>query len=456
MTAQASDLAPASTMARPTVNLNVAVAVLTLLPILMLAVLSWGYVAAGHRAPPVESNNIAAVGRMAATFAHPSTHADSWSPMQHASETLAGPDRQRLYERLFFRDQVRFQYPPSSLLWTEGLARFGVSGAKALNLLNSLAVTLNAALIAALAWSLFRRNNGPPAGISGPGVAAVAFVASLLFYPVVRAHLLGQIQLWIDVLFTAAVLAWSLERRAVAGVLIGLACTIKPQLALLLAWALLWREWRFLIGGALVLASLELLSLARYGLHNQLAYLQVLSFLSRHGESFFANNSVNGILNWYLSGQDSLHWYDQAFTPFVPLVYAGAVAASVLFYGLILLQPLVNRSRRPRTADLGAAAICTVVGAPVAWEHHFGLLPPLFLLALARLVAANSGRTRTLLAAATLTAWILTADFLPFASAFAGSPLVVLQAYCFFGALLLLWVLLWRSEGGAVPARVSP
>ena len=47
------------------------------------------------------------------------------------------------------------------------------------------------------------------------------------------------------------------------------------------------------------------LSLFRYGLHNNLAYLDVLSFLSKHGESFFANNSVNGILNGYLSPNNS-------------------------------------------------------------------------------------------------------------------------------------------------------
>jgi len=39
---------------------------------------------------------------------------------------------------------------------------------------------------------------------------------------------------------------------------------------------------------------IALVSVWRYGLHNHLAYLGVLSFLSRHGEQFYPNNSING------------------------------------------------------------------------------------------------------------------------------------------------------------------
>jgi hypothetical protein len=264
-------------------------------------------------------------------------------------------------------------------------------------------------------------------------MAVIAAAATLVFYPVVRAHALGQIQLWIDLAFTLAVICWMLDRRLLAGALVGLACLVKPQLGLILIWALLWREWRFAAGAVLVGAPAGLISLLRYGLHDHLAYLQVLSFLSRRGESFFANNSVNGIANWYLSGQDSLTWHDAAFAPYLPGVHLATLAASAIFAALMLLPPLFARSRRATVGDLAVAAICTVVSSPVAWEHHYGLLLPLFLVALRARPAAHPAYVGAL-----ALAWTLTANFIPFSSLLAATPLTALQANFFFGALLLL------------------
>ena len=75
-------------------------------------------------------------------------------------------------------------------------------------------------------------------------LAGVAF----MFYPVMRGYYIGQIQIWIDVLFTAACLSWVTGRPLLAGVLIGLAATIKPQLGLFLVWGVLWRQWPFVWG----------------------------------------------------------------------------------------------------------------------------------------------------------------------------------------------------------------
>jgi hypothetical protein len=93
---------------------------------------------------------------------------------------------------------------------------------------------------------------------------------------------------------------------------IGLACADKPQLALLLIWALLWRQTAFSAGVLVCVVPIGVVSLAYYGLHNHLAYLDVLAFLSQHGDSFYANNSINGILNAYFSPSDP-HICDAAF-----------------------------------------------------------------------------------------------------------------------------------------------
>src|SRR5205814_6689614 len=157
-----------------------------------------------------------------------------------------------------------------------------------------------------------------------------------------------------------------------------MACAFKPRFALLLLWGWLWCERRFVAGILVALTPLAALSLLRYGLHNNIGYLSVLSFLSRHGEAYFANNSINGILNWYLSPGDSLHFDVFAFTPYNPVVYVGTMLASCAFLGVLVAPPLLRRGQRAQLTDLSAAAICTVLSSPVAWEHHYGILLPLY------------------------------------------------------------------------------
>ncbi|HEY4076671.1 MAG TPA: glycosyltransferase 87 family protein [Rhizomicrobium sp.] len=430
-------------------------AALCFLPVLAIALLS-GWQA--DRLAPLFSiaptNNLAAVRAVLRGFLHLSDHGDSWLPMRHALDAVKGADRDALYESLFFRDHVRFQYPPSSLLALDLLSGTRLASVRGLNALNTLIFVFNAAAVSLLSWLLFRTQRLPTAAPYPRAMALIAAGATFLFYPLLRAHLLGQIQLWIDLLFSLAVIAWFLQRRFLAGLCIGVACSIKPQLGLLLLWGLLWREHSFTAGIIAALAPLLGLSLLFYGIHNHVAYLDVMSFLSRHGESYFANNSVNGILNWYLSPDDSLHWYEDTFAPYDPLIYGGTMAASLLALVLVIAPPLLEK-RRAALTDLGAAAICSVVGSPVAWEHHYGILLPLYLIALYRVFDMSVGNRRRLAIITLTLSWILVANFIPFASLLAHTYWVALQAYCFFGALLLLAFFLIVA-GGPSPPRVVP
>ena len=372
---------------------------------------------------------------------------DSWLAMQQALKVLNGPHANALYETLFFGGHVRFQYPPTSLLPIAALSTVGLSGVHALNTINLIVFGLNAIGIGYFTWLTFDKfpfSSQTPMAEAGSRrmvLALLAAVVTFLFYPLVRAGVLGQIQLWIDLLFTVALILWVKQRRLASGILIGVACAIKPQLGVLMIWGLLWGERRFAGGILLGLLPIVAISLVLYGLHNHLEYLSVLSFLTKHGESYVANNSVNGILNWYLSPNDSMHWYDGKFTPYMPIVYFGTVIASVTFFALIIINPLLNRGRA-KLSDLGAAAICTVAGSPVAWEHHYGILLPLFFVALRQAVELKAGRGRKVIFAIILASWILVADFIPFTLLLAHTPFAFVQASCFFGAVFLLGVLL--------------
>jgi hypothetical protein len=377
---------------------------------------------------------------------------DSWLPMQRALEALHGPNANTLYEKLFFGEHVRFQYPLTSLIPFGALARIGISSDFSLNSLNLAVFLLNVVAVAAFAWLLF------PNGLSESqlttevntraraGVAFVAGIAALLFYPVIRAGILGQIQLWIDLLFGCALICWTLGWRLIAGFIIGVASTIKPQLGLLLLFGLLWNEWKFVSGVVLGFVPLAALSAFLYGMHNNIMYFDVLSFLARHGESYYANNSINGILNWYFSSNDSLNWYGDEFTPYIPVVHIGTLISSIAVVLIIIVPPLFRRGRAPSPADLGAAAICTVVGSPVAWEHHYGIVLPLYLVGLKSLLGIEPQRRKQLFLGIIFLSWILVSNFIPFALLLAHTPFAIAQAYCFFGAILLLGVLLIRPK----------
>jgi hypothetical protein len=382
--------------------------------------------------------------------------ADSWLPMREALNVLNSDQANHLYEILFFAKTIRFQYPPTSLLPLQLLASTGFLTLGSLSTINFIFYCLNAAGAAVVAWQLFGRqphqtSQSDPSS-SGPnldavGIAALAFILAFMFYPLVRAQVLGQIQIWIDALFTFALICWLRDIRFLAGVFIGLACTIKPQLALLLIWGLLWREMSFCVGIFVCVAPIGAISLIYYGLHNHLIYLDVLAFLSRHGESFFANNSVNGILNAYFSLNDPHVWDATSFTPYNPIVYAGTVLATLIAISLIVLPPLLWRRGAKANAEmLGAASVCTVAGSPVAWEHHYGILLPIYFIALRAALAIPSGSRRTLILAAILFSWILVADFIPFTLLLAQTPFRFTQAHCFFGALFLLFALLWTPQ----------
>ena len=107
---------------------------------------------------------------------------------------------------------------------------------------------------------------------------------------------------------------------------------------------------------------------------------------------------------------------------------------------------MLDRKRRPTLCDLGAGTICTVIGSPVAWEHHYGVLLPLYLVALRSILTMPAGTQRLTASIVVTLSWIFVANFIPLTSLLAQGWAAAAQAYCFFGALLLLGFFLTRTE----------
>jgi len=385
---------------------------------------------------------------------------DSWTPMLRALEHVDSGAAAPLYEAVFFGEGTKFQYPPTSLLPLE-LIRIALPlTSYVLNVINSIVMIANAAATALLAWLVWREAAGGPASeeraAEGRAIAIAAFAASWLFVPLTRAFQLGQIQLWIDLAFTAACVLWIVDRRAAAGFAVGLASLIKPQLGLFVVWALVWREWKFAGGFLLAALPIGLISLWRYGWDAHLAYLDVLSFISQHGESYYRNSSVNGLVNRLLFNGTNLEWQASQFAPFNTYVYAVTMLASVIFVALPLAVPFMQRGRPANIYDFGAAALCFTLASPLAWDHHYGIMLPLFVILLGSAVEKEASQSRRTTLALLTVAWTLSAGLYVAVNLLSGTLLNVLQSYVLFGALLLLNLLLKASgECGSADGPVG-
>ena len=396
---------------------------------------------------------------------------DSWGAMQAALDHVAETPDAPLYAKVFFADNVRFQYPPSALFALSAMLAVapervqideGYDGPwPALNsLLGWVFIALTTIAVAAVlehtlasTWpdSDWRRMRALR--------ALVVVGLTLTFYPIAKAFTLGQIQVWMNALFALGMFAWATRCKVLSGILIGLIGLIKPHYGLLLVWAALRREMRFAGACAVTMAAGMAVSVAVYGLANHLDYLRVLKFLSQRGEAYYPNQSVNGILNrlMSISAPEAFVTLDLPagqFPPFTPWIWATTLTSSLALLGFALL-----RSRRPdcngTVLDLALMALACTMASPIAWEHHYGMTLPIFAVMLA---STLRDRKRLMWLAIS---YVLVSTFVPATNLFAESPLNLLQSTLFAGAIVLFVLLATagtrataRAAGGALQSAV--
>lgn len=388
---------------------------------------------------------------------------DSWDPAWYALNYLRSPHTAPLYEAIFFKRGVRYQYPPSALVAIAAMLavapervlvddeRYAGPRPTINDMMGWVFLLLMFACTAALVEIGLRQSGVPP---GGRGMLALRLILvagfTLTFYPVVKAFTVGQIQTWVNGAFAAALLCWVTGRKAGGGVLIGLICLIKPHYGVLLLWAALRREWRFAVAcGATVAAGLAA-SIAVFGWANHIDYLRVLSFLSEHGESYFPNQSINGLLNRLMSIADpqtynNVVWREGHFPPFTPWIYASTLLSSILILGAALLRR--RREHDPdRVLDFCTMVVSLTIASPIAWEHHYGVLLPIFAILYAR---APQDRARIAWLAG---AYVLIANFFPAANLLADTVFNPLQSHLLAGALLLLGLMHARPAGATAQA----
>ena len=378
---------------------------------------------------------------------------DSWGPMMDARRWLALHPGGDVYQALFFTGRIKFQYPLSSLLFIDWIPAGSAQTIAICNIANLMLFFLlafgTALVLAAMADSAF----GAAAAKAYRGqLACIGVLASLCFYPILRALDLGQVQILVDLLFTWACYHYLKGRSFAAGALIGLCVLLKPQMGLFCIWALVRRDWKFLQGWLLAAGAGFAVSLIRYGVEWPFHYVKVLSYIQDHGESSFANQSVNGLAHRALGLGPNLHWDANAFAPSDPRItlLTSITSGAFILAGLFGIPRKV--SAEMKALPLIFAAICFTMASPVAWNHHYGILLPGLGLCMILFLSRNYPSKYWLGLGAM---FFLSENSLAMTNWLAETRYNVVQSYLFIGALGLLALLFCLARSNAIPARQS-
>jgi len=378
---------------------------------------------------------------------------DSLGAMLPALKSFAANPQVSPYQAVFFHDNVKFQYPLTSLLPLYFLQRLGVGDDDQSTIFNSACCI---ALLGILLLSIFialrlNRGGGPNTSAWSTRVIVSTTVAAacLLFYPITRGLELGQIQTILTFGFTAAFCCWIWGREKTSGVILGVMVLVKPQYALFLVWAPLRKRFGAFVSCIAAIAAGVIVSLCVFGFHNNMDYLKVLHFIGLHGESYATNQSMNGLLNRLLFNGDNLIWDEKAFAPFNPIVYAGTVLSFVALVGFSLFFPC-GPQRKSGADDFACCLLVATMASPIAWEHHYGILFPIFIWLWFGKSTRPVPRSRTIFIAL---AYFLTSDNIKVFDRLASIPVLnVFQSYLFFGALIVLILLLRPTSPETAPA----
>jgi len=368
---------------------------------------------------------------------------DSWNPMIAALKFIQQDLGDAVYDALFLKG-VKFQYPLTSLLLFDLPERLTGSSYHQITLLLtflSRGAVFGTGLISARILSVIcERNHFIDKRIStlysNLLIYGLVMLLTLTCYPLLQSFLLGQVQTLLTFLVALAILCWQFNKKVLVGVIIGFICLIKPQLGLLLIWAMIRRQWSMVIAAGIVISVFLALALLLYGFNFNMEYLHVLSFLSHHGESYYANQSVNGLMNRYMFNGSNLVW-DEKFPEYSPVVYAVTLTSSIIF---ILFGLFWNyKEREPHIVDFCLVILCMTMASPIAWEHHYGIILPVFVV-LSPFACKYFSDKRWLLVLLGF-GYLLSSQYMEIVKGLADTPYNFVQSYLFFGACILLFFL---------------
>jgi len=374
---------------------------------------------------------------------------DSWRPMRLALDYWTESRGQGLiYSDLLIQRNVKFQYPPTALLISKFIETNHIGSVEFSTVTTFIFMFLMLAGVVGITLYSYQEYDAPE--LSPVEKISVGILLALLlftFYPAVKAGTLGQIQVWLNALFTLAILCYITGYQTLAGILLGITASIKPQYALFAVWGLI-REDKRLVIAMLVTGGIGLAAgIREYGLATFVDYLRGLSFLSRHGESFYSNQSFNGMAGRFFSVRypdvfNNLRWRGYYFPPYNFWIFSFTQITSIAILAMALIKGKIH-SKESQVADFCLMGLALTMASPIAWEHHYGILFPIFVCLGLVLWFGNSTLRSKWAKIAFVAMYLTAANFIPVASLLAPTYFNVIQSYLFFaacGVFILLWI----------------
>ncbi|HZL27867.1 MAG TPA: glycosyltransferase family 87 protein [Acidobacteriaceae bacterium] len=365
-------------------------------------------------------------------FTHVTQWTDSWRPMMMSLDAFRAHPSQAIYGAKLYDTLI---YPLASLLPMVLLRKLGLGDAAMLRVLawaSWMAVLGVAAVSIALARRLLRERG---AALTWPSILAIV-LAVLGCYPLLKGYALGNAQTFLSLGFVVMLYLWTARRERSAGVVAALLTMVKPQFVLLLVWMAVRRRWGAMWAFLATAAAVTAVSIAVFGWHNNLDYIGVIAGLSHKAQSHFANQSMFGTINRMILNGENIGYTPYVYTPYIPWVYRVTVLTALLIVGAALVFPWGRL--RGSTADIAAMGLASVAASPMAWEHHYGIVVGIFVWVW---FAYGCWQRKG--------PWLLGVAFFLTMNFLAATNLLadrrgwnVLQSYMYFGALLLLFVLM--------------
>jgi len=158
----------------------------------------------------------------------------------------------------------------------------------------------------------------------------------------------------------------------------------------------------------------------------------MLSYAGARGESYMANNAVNGFLHRLLFNGETVTWNEDRYPPFHPVVAGGTAFASAALVSLCLLWRRRTRGTGG-IVDLMIAILTCVMASPVAWEHHYGILLPIYAAIVPVAYRASRGALAWLAAS-----YVLASTYFGVTTLAANTRINFVQSYLLVGAMIVL------------------
>lgn len=192
----------------------------------------------------------------------------------------------------------------------------------------------------------------------------------LLYFPTLLALQLGQLTF---LTFLLLALAWRAVRNGhsrAAGILLGLACSMKLFVGLVVVYFLVRRRWRVVLWAAVTLVVTTLIGALAAGWQSYFRYEEVLATVTWYASGM--NASFTGFFYRFLGGSTN--------QPLVMLPALGrwlapaAAGASFVLLVWLAWPPTREQENEVDALGIGLAFCFALLISPLGWSYYFPIL----------------------------------------------------------------------------------